>query len=114
MKILKTNANTPAEVYNLTMNPQTLKMSDFKGQTIKPQRHCLYEDVDTKSGEVKEILTILDDEGNVFGTNSKTFQEDYFKMMELFEGMGSQVNEIEVISGKSKSGRDFITCKYVG
>lgn len=113
MNILKTNANTPAEIYNLTMNPQTLKMSNFKESTIRLALHCLYEDVDAKTGEVKEILTIMDESGAVYGTNSKTFQDDFFKMVELFESMGAKVNEIAVISGVSKSGREFITCKFI-
>lgn len=113
MNILKTNATTPAEIYYLTMNPQTRKMSLFKDSTIRPVRHCLFEDVDAKTGEVKEILTIMDESGAVYGTNSKTFQDDFFKMVELFESMGATVNEIAVISGTSKSGREYITCQFV-
>lgn len=113
MNILKTNATTPAEIYNLTMNPQTQKMSNFKDSTIRLARYCLYEDVDAKTGEVKEILTIMDESATVYGTNSKTFQEDFFKMLDLFESMGASVNEIAVISGTSKSGREFITCKFI-
>lgn len=113
MNILKTNATTPAEIYNLTMNPQTQKMSNFKDSAIRLARHCLYEDVDAKTGEVKEILTIMDENGTVYATNSKTFQDDFFKMVELFEGMGATVNEIAIISGTSKSGREFISCKFI-
>ena len=113
MNMLKTNATTPAEIYNLTMNPQTRKMSDFKGSTIRLTRYCLYEDVDARTDEVKEILTIMDESGTVYGTNSKTFQDDFFKMVELFESMGASVNEIAVISGISKSGREFITCQFI-
>lgn len=113
MNILKTNATTPAEIYNLTMNHLTQKMSNCKGSTIRLARYCLYEDVDAKTGEVKEIFTIMDESGVVYGTNSKTFQDDFFKMVELFESMGATVNEIAVISGTSKSGREFITCQFV-
>lgn len=51
-------------------------------------------------------------EGEVFGTNSATFIDDFEKMAALF-GPGG-VDAIEVVSGTSKAGREFITCAYAG
>ena len=46
------------------------------------------------------------------GANSATFIDDFEKMAALF-GPGG-VDAIEVVSGTSKAGREFITCAYAG
>ena len=114
MKIIKT---IPAELsnkqlYALTMSPKTQKMSDAKGSKIEVAAVCIYEDVDKKSGELREVMTILSPEGEIFATNSSTFMDDFNRMCDLFGDDG--VTAIEVISGTSKAGREFITCAYAG
>lgn len=101
---------TNKQLYNLTMSPKTQKMTSAKGSTLEIAAWCCYEDVD-KEGELWTILCVQTPEGELFATNSATFQDDFFKMADMF---GGTVSAIEIISGTSKAGREFITCAYAG
>lgn len=115
MKVItKSKELSPKEVYDLTMNPTTQRMVDAVSQEIEVEAWLLYEDIDTSSGEVKEVLSILTPEGEVFGTISPTFKDEFTKMHELMNDMGVQVKRIEIASGTSKAGRTYITCVYKG
>lgn len=98
--------------YNLTMSPKMRNMKELKGSTLDVEAWCKYEDVDAKTNELRPILSIMTPEGEVFGTNSSTFIGDFEKMVELFGPDG--VEAVEIISGTSKAGREFITCTYAG
>ena len=100
---------TNRQKYDLCMSPNTQKMSDQKGQRLEFSAYALYEDVDKKTGEVKEILTLQTPEGETYGTNSATFRSDFFSMVDLF---GEEFRALEIIGGTSKNGRPFITCAY--
>lgn len=113
MTIIKSSPNlTPVDIYNLTMNPKTEKMQNHKGERLELAEWALYEDVNQKTGELHEILSIKTVEGEIFATNSPTFKRDFFSMLELFESMGATVPAIVVDSGYSNAGREFITCVY--
>lgn len=113
MEIIK---NYPEELsnkqkYDLTMSPKTQKMSSAKGSVLEIAAFCRYLDAD-KDGEAREVMSILTPDGEIFATNSATFMDDFERMCDLF-GPGG-VGAIEVISGTSKAGREFITCAYAG
>ena len=113
MNIIKT---IPASLsnktlYDLTMSPKTRKMSEAKGSVLELKAVALYEDTD-RNGEIREVLSIQTPDGECFATNSSTFQEDFKKMLEVFGDDG--IPAIEVISGRSKAGREFLTCSYAG
>lgn len=113
MKIFETSKNmTPKEIYNLTMSPATQKMKSVIGQRIEISAWVLYEDVNKKTGEAHEVLSIITPEGETFATNSPTFKADFSDMLQLFHDMGEEVHAITVTSGTSKAGREFITCAY--
>lgn len=113
MKIVKATANlTPVDIYKLCMNPNAAKMKDVAGQRLEVDRFALYEDVDKKTGEVQNILAIKTREGEVFATNSRTFIEEFVKMVDFFEGYNMEVGAIGIVKGNSKNGREFITCTY--
>lgn len=113
MQIINSSANlTVKDIYFLTQSPNTKKMKDVQGERIPLSAWCLYEDVNKKTGEVHNILAISDGGGNSYATNSPTFIDDFFAMVQLFESMGESVPAITVISGKSKNDREFITCVY--
>lgn len=100
-----------AERYHLSMSPAVQKMKEAVGNTINISAWALYKDVN-KDNKEQTILSILSENGEVFATNSPTFINDFIKMWELFSDSGETVNEIAVISGKSKNDREYITCVY--
>lgn len=102
------------DLYHLTMNPATKKMKDCKGQRLEVACWCIYEDVQKSTGALQEILAVKTPENEVFATNSPTFIEDFLNMWNLFKDGGETVTAINVISGTSKAGREFITCVYAG
>lgn len=113
MKLINASKDlTAKQIYTLTMNPATVKMKDCVGQRIEIGYWAIYEDVSQKTGEVQEILAIATPEGECFATNSPTFTRDFTNMLSLFESMGENVPALVVISGKSKTDREFITCVY--
>lgn len=103
------------EQYQLTMSPKIQRIKDCAGQRFEVAKWCVYEDVDKKSGEIKEILSMMSPEGEVFATNSETFKSDFKDIISLLESAGicGTVFSLEVITGKSKAGRDFYTCALV-
>lgn len=113
MSILRSSRElSPAEKYALTLSPGVQKMKDAVSQEIEISAYCLYTDTNSK-GEDQEILAICTPENESFATNSPTFKEDFFKMIDAFSEWGQEVHVIKVITGKSKADRDFITCVYV-
>lgn len=101
--------------YQLTMSPKIRRVKDNAGQRFEVAKWCVYEDVDKKSGDTKEILSMMTPEGEVFATNSDTFKNDFKGILSLLEsaGIAGTVFSLEVITGKSKAGRDFFTCAFV-
>ena len=113
MRIINASKDLGAkQIYTLTMNPSTIKMKDVVGERIEIAYWAIYEDVSQKTGEVQEILAIVTPEGKCYATNSPTFARDFNNMLELFTSMGENVPAVVVISGKSKTDREFITCVY--
>lgn len=111
----KSGELTIMEQYQLTMSPKIQRIKDCAGQRIDVETWCVYEDIDKKSGDTKEILSMMTPEGEVFATNSDTFKNDFKDILSLLEsaGMAGMLFSIEVITGKSKAGRDFFTCAFV-
>lgn len=113
MKIIRSSENlTAKDVYNLTRNPRSQKMRSAVDSRIEVSKWALYEDINRKTGEPQEVLSIATPDGEVFTTNSPTFKDDFMDMQELFMDMGETVHAIMVITGTSKSGREFVTCVY--
>lgn len=103
MEILKQSKNTDKKLaYKLSH--QTNKMLDLVGSPVKVEAWIKYIDVDSK-GEQKEVVSILV-EGRPYATISQSFIREFDEMVETFD---DEELEIEVIQGKSKNGRDFIT-----
>ena len=111
MTILESKGNlTAAEQYYLTVAPNIQKMSTVKGQTLDVDKWCIYIDVNNKTGEELELLSIMTPEHEVYATNSKTFIQSFRQIVEIFGTDG--FNRITVESGTSKAGREFLTALY--
>ena len=94
-------------IYKMMKSPDVKKMSDADGSLLEVSAWIVYTDVDSGTGEVREILTIQTTDGEMFGTVSGVFQREFKDITKFF---GDDVGTIKVISGKSKAGRSFITC----
>ena len=95
--IIKSNKElTKRESYKLTLDPSIKKMKDFIGVQIEVSAYCFYKDVNK--------------DGCVCATNSETFKRDFMNIADLMDG---EDYAIEIISGQSKAGREFITCTLV-
>lgn len=111
MRIIKTDKDYgPKELYRFTLDPNIKTLKEMKGKgPMTVTGAVLYEDVDKTSGEVKTILAIATDKG-VFGTNSPTAREDFEALAAIYDA-AIPGDPIEVLSGTSKSGREFITIR---
>ncbi len=108
MTITKTSKElTKKEIYKLTLDPAMKKMKDFVGSSIDVYAYCLYTDFNSKDDKEVEVLSVMDKDGSVFATNSPTFKKDFMNIAEIME---NDEYSIEVISGTSNAGREFITC----
>lgn len=104
--IEKSRELTNQELYLMTMSPKAESVKNHVGERIDVSAWLVFEDTDKKTGEVHSVLSVLTPENEVLSTISHTFQSDFMDMAELFH------NEFafEIISGKSKAGREFVTC----
>lgn len=110
--IYKSEKTTAKDLYDLTMNPEIQKMTSIKGDTIMIDVCALYEDVNSK-GEIQKVFSVRTDNGEIFATNSPTFTADFDRMRTMFAEFGEEIHQITIVPGTSRSGREFITCKYV-
>lgn len=113
MKILKTSADlTNKECYALTMSPAVQKMKNAVGQQLTVAKWCFYQDANAKDGKEQTIVAIMTPEHEVFATNSATFLRDFEQMCDILADdlAAGEALEIKVLTGTSKSGREFITC----
>ena len=108
--ILNSSKNlTLNDVYKLTMSKNTQKLSD--GQVIELKAWAVYEDADFKTQEVKQILSLLTEEGETLATISDTFRRDFLSIVELCEAYGQELKKIRIVTGTSKNNRKFVTCE---
>ena len=94
-------------IYKMMKSPDVKKMSDADGSILDVAAWITYTDTDSRTGESREILTVQTIDGEMFGTVSAVFQREFKDITKFF---GDDVGMIKVTSGKSKSGRNFITC----
>ena len=110
MTITKTSRElTKKESYKMTLSPSIKKMRDIVGAQIDVSAFIMYKDVNS-DGKEQEILSVMDADGTVYATNSPTFKKDFANICDIMDG---EDFSIEVISGTSKAGREFITCTLV-
>lgn len=113
MNILYSTPNlTLKERYDLTRNPNTDKMSDHVGETIAVDKYMVREEERGDTGEVVRIVSIQS--GDKFmATNSIVFCKEFVALLDMCAASNETLNHIEITTGHSKKGRDFITCVYV-
>lgn len=93
--------------YLMTKNPAMTSIKDVADDTQLDITHvCEFTDVN-KDGEPVDITTFMDKNGNVYATQSITFNEYFGDILSIFEG-----EDVSIVkkSGKTKAGRDFVYC----
>lgn len=95
------------EEFKLTNSKEAQKLSTAAGSVLELEKWIIYMDVDAKTGEMQKVLTI-EAAGEVFATVSKTFIDSFEKAADFFN---NNIGAIQVISGTSKAGREYIDCQ---
>lgn len=94
-------------IYKMVKSAEVQKMIDAAGSELAVVAYVIYDDVDAKTGEVKEVVTIMTADGELFGTISQTFIREFKDIIDAFDG---DVGNIKVITGTSKNNREYVTC----
>lgn len=109
--INKMNVNTAKAMYAMTKSPDRQKLSDHKGEIVKMDAWIIYTAEDAAGNEM-EIMSIQSADA-VLTTNSKTFIREFKDALAMFDDVGETFDSIKVVAGKTKAGRDFLTCAVV-
>lgn len=95
------------DIFNMTLSPDIDVLKNHIGEIIKITTWLTYND-----DEGKSILSMQTDSGLTIATNSQTFQKQFEAIRAIIdETCDTEDLVLEICSGTSKSGRDFITCK---
>ena len=109
MNIIKQNRElTAAEIYKMTKSASINKVSENTDATFEIDAYLIYED--EKEDSITEILSILTTGGEVYATNSPTFQREFNDLVSIFELTKEALPPIKIVEGISKSGRTFYRC----
>ena len=100
-------------LYMLVQSPNRKKLTDIKGQTIELDKWVLYTEPD-KDGKEMSLLALSTVDGTAYCTNSSTFCRSFESAVATFGQFGEEFQKIQVVTGKSKNGRDYIDCAVVG
>lgn len=94
-------------VYRLTKSPDMTSIKDVEDGTILTLTHVCYFTDTNKDGEISDIMSMMDEDGTVYATQSETFKDYLDDIINIFEG-----EDVSIIkkSGKTKAGRDFVYC----
>lgn len=111
MEIIEMSKNVDKKkAYQLTHAMQTRKVQDAVDSTLPINAWVRYNDIDATTGEAKEVV-VIESEGEVFGTISKTFIREFVDIIAAF---GDDPDfAIKVVSGTSRAGRKFVSCEIV-
>lgn len=115
MNIINKSANIASsfDLYKLVQSPERKKLTDIKDQTITLDKWVLYTEPD-KDGKEMKLLALATADGSAYCTNSATFCRSFESAVTMFSQFGEEFHEIQVTTGTSKNGRDYIDCVVVG
>ena len=115
MNIITKSANVASsfDLYKLVQSPERKKLTDIKGQTIELDKWVLYTEPD-KDGKEMKLLAMTTVDGLAYCTNSATFCRSFESAVTMFAQFGEEFHKIQVVTGTSKNGRDYIDCVVVG
>lgn len=104
----KSREFSEVEIYLMTVSPSMISVKTLEDGTKINVRGILeFEEVKEDTGEVVNIVSIIDDEKNVYSFQSKTFK---CSLNDIAMICKDKPFTIIKTSGKTKAGRDFINC----
>lgn len=92
--------------YKLIRSPEIKKMSDCVDSILEVVAFVRYTDTD-RTGEEKDVLSLMTDDMELIATTSPSFIREFDAITEIF---GDDFGTLKVVGGRSKNGRNFITC----
>ena len=115
MNIITKSANVASslDLNKLVQSPERKKLTDIKGQTIELDKWVLYTEPD-KDGKEMSLLALTTVDGLAYCTNSATFCRSFESAVAMFAQFGEEFHKIQVTTGTSKNGRNYIDCVVVG
>lgn len=99
------------DLYKLTTSPDIHKLTEKSGEQLSIKCCVRYSDI--IAGEIREAVAIMDKDGVVYSSASPTFIRDFDRMIAIFSEFDEVVHTIEVVSGTSRNGRNYLTCRYI-
>jgi hypothetical protein len=115
MTIIKSTPDLDSKTkYLLTRAKESMKVSDMAGAIVEIKDYAYFEEprVNESTGEetTRHALTFRDQAGTVYGTNSRTFIDEFLYIVDLF----GDNPRIKIIRGTARrSGREYVTCTIV-
>lgn len=104
----KSREFSEVEIYLMTVSPSMISVKTLEDGTKINVRGILeFEEVKEDTGEVVNIVSIIDDEKNVYALQSKTFKRSLNDIAMICKDKPFTIIKT---SGKTKAGRDFINC----
>lgn len=105
---------TKVEKYKLMSSNDMTSIKEVPdGDTIAVKAWALFVDVKEDEEDVT-ILSIMDTDGDVYCTNSNTFQRNFEEIADLYSETGKVGFIIKKLSGETKAGRPFVNCTLEG
>lgn len=100
------------DIFMMTKNQNIMTMKSIEnGTEITVKQWVLFSDINCSTDEEVTILSIMTEDGQVIATNSKSFMDMFFDIVEILEENNGFT--IEKLGGKTKAGRYFVTCALV-
>ena len=95
--------------YFMITSPEIKKVQEIKNTKQKILDFIIYEDVNSTTGEIHNVLSIKTESG-VYASNSKTLIESFEKIVECF---GEDFTTIAINTQRSNKGREFLVAAFV-
>lgn len=85
-------------------------LSNTQLEELELQNAYYVESSDLDTGEIKNVLYLIDQAGNIYATVSATFIDNFLSMADWSREQELVLKKIKIETSKSKKGRDFLKC----
>ena len=115
INILKTSNLTEDDEYMLIYANNAKQLQTLEGEIVDITAYVIYEEMKDGANKAATIISILTEDGNVYGSNSATFIKSFENMVDFWtqKGKPEKATHFLVQKGTSKTGREFIQCVYI-